>query len=123
MAGRVVHFEIPIDESDRAGMFYRDVFGWNVQRWGDVDYWPVSAGDEAGSGSDGALTPRKAAPEGILIYVSVDDIDATLEKIRQAGGHPLTGRMPIPEMGWYAQFRDTEGNQVGLFQRDPAVTA
>jgi predicted enzyme related to lactoylglutathione lyase len=121
MAGRVVHFEIPIDEADRAGMFYRDVFGWQVQQWGSEPYWTVSAGDRAGDGAEGALAPRSEAPEGVLVYVAVDDIDATLAKVKQAGGDPLTGRMPIPSMGWSARFRDSEGNQVGLFQHDPSV--
>ncbi|HEY7224165.1 MAG TPA: VOC family protein [Micromonosporaceae bacterium] len=121
MAGRVVHFEIPIDEAERAGEFYRNVFGWKVEQWGDVDYWTASGG--SGDGASGALTPRKSAPEGVLVYVSVDDIDATLDRVKQAGGAPLTARMPIPSMGWSAQFRDSEGNQIGLFQHDPSVQA
>jgi len=120
MAGRVVHFEIPIDEADRAGMFYRDVFGWQVQQWGSEPYWTTNAGDKAGPGTDGALAPRKDTP-AVMVYVSVDDIDATLERIKEAGGDPLTGRMPVPTMGWSARFRDPEGNQLGLFQEDPSV--
>jgi predicted enzyme related to lactoylglutathione lyase len=123
MAGRVVHYEIPIDEADRAGAFYHDVFGLQVTQWGSQPYWPVSAGEKAGSGTDGALAPRKDVPEGVLVYISVDDIDATLARVKEAGGTPLTGRMPIPTMGWSAKFRDSEGNQVGLFQEDRSVTA
>jgi predicted enzyme related to lactoylglutathione lyase len=120
MAGRVVHYEIPVDDSDRAGTFYRDVFGWQIQQWGKEPYWTASAADRTGPGTDGALALRKDTPT-VMIYVSVDDIDATLERIKEAGGDPLTGRMPVPTMGWAARFRDPEGNQLGLFQEDTSV--
>lgn len=57
----------------------------------------------------------------LTFYVSVDDIDAALAAIAAAGGRPLTGRMPIPTVGWSALFEDSEGNRVGLFQDDPNV--
>ncbi len=38
MSARVVHFEIPFDDGDRARSFYRDVFGWNVQPMPGMDY-------------------------------------------------------------------------------------
>ena len=57
MTSRVVHFEVPIDDADRAGAFYRDVFGWNVAKWGPVDYWTMTTGAEPGPGAEGALTP------------------------------------------------------------------
>jgi predicted enzyme related to lactoylglutathione lyase len=120
MNSRVVHFEIPIDEPERAGTFYRDVFGWKVDQWDAQEYWTVSTGaNEPGTG--GALAPRKDVPEGVVVYVSVDNIDQAMDKIKQAGGTLMTEKMPIPTMGWSAHFRDTEGNMVGLFQEDTTV--
>jgi predicted enzyme related to lactoylglutathione lyase len=121
MTSRVVHFEIPIDDSDRAGAFYRDVFGWTVSKWGPVDYWTMTAGAEPGPGAEGALTPRVEAPEGVVVYVGVDDIDEAMAKVTDAGGTLLTEKMPIPTLGWSARFRDSEGNLVGLFQADSTV--
>jgi predicted enzyme related to lactoylglutathione lyase len=123
MTSRVVHFEIPIDEPERAGAFYREVFGWNVAKWGSVDYWTMTSGAEPGPGAEGALMPRKESPEGVMVYVNVEDIDRAMDTIKAAGGTMLTGKMPIPTMGWSAHFRDTEGNKVGLFQHDPSVPA
>jgi predicted enzyme related to lactoylglutathione lyase len=37
VAGKVVHFEIPIDDSDRAVGFYRSAFGWSFEQWAPVD--------------------------------------------------------------------------------------
>ena len=121
MTSRVVHFEIPIDDPDRAGGFYRTVFGWTVAKWGPVDYWTMTTGAGPGPGAEGALTPRAEAPEGVVVYIEVQDIDRALSDVREAGGTVVTGKMPIPTVGWSARFRDTEGNLVGLFQTDPTV--
>lgn len=50
MTSRVVHFDIPIDDAGRAGAFYRTVFGWNVEKWGPIDYWTMTTGEPAGPG-------------------------------------------------------------------------
>lgn len=121
MTSRVVHFEIPIDEPDRAGAFYRTVFGWNVAKWGPIDYWTMATGAAPGPGAEGALTPRGEASEGVVVYVGVDDIDDAMDRIQDAGGTVLTDKMPIPTMGWAGRFRDTEGNIIGLFQADATV--
>ncbi len=121
MNSRVVHFEIPIDEPERASRFYRDVFGWNVNQWEGQDYWIMESGGGEGYGTNGALHPRQAAPDGVTIYMSVDDIDEAMQKIKEAGGHLLTGKMPVPGMGYSAHFRDSEGNAIGLFQVDSSA--
>lgn len=123
MTSRVVHFEIPIDEPERAAAFYREVFNWNVEKWGSFDYWAMTTGEEPGPGAEGALAPRSAVPEGVVVYVGVDSIDEAMAKVQKAGGTLLTDKVPIPAIGWSAHFRDTEGNLVGLFQPDPTVPA
>lgn len=119
MAGKVIHFEIPIDDGDRAVAFYTQAFGWTLDRFGPLEYWTTQAGD--GEGIGGALTKRDAEAPGLIFYIDVDDIDRTLTAIEAAGGRRLTERMPIPTVGWSAFFEDTEGNRVGLFQSDPGV--
>ena len=64
------------------------------------------------------------APEGVVVYIAVDDVDdvdAALERIKRAGGTPVTEKQAIPTFGWMARFRDSEGNLIGLFQEDPSV--
>lgn len=118
MAGKVIHFEIPIDDPARAGTFYQDAFGWTVTKWGPVDYWALTTDAPSGPGAEGALTPRSEAPGGVVVYISVDSIDDALARIAAAGGEPLTAKAAVPGFGWTAKFRDTEGNTVGLFQED-----
>lgn len=120
MAGKVVHFEIPIDDPERGVAFYRDALEWPVEQWGPIQYWTTTGGE--GDGIGGGLTMRSADSPVVTFYISVDDIDATLARIEAHGGRRLTERMPIPTMGWSALFEDPEGNRIGLFQHDPSVT-
>ncbi len=116
MASRVIHFEIPIDDSERALAFYGSVFGWGMERFGPVEYWTAHTGE--GPGIDGALKARDPEAPGLAFYISVDDVDEALASIEAAGGTRLSERMPIPGVGWMAFFADTEGNRVGVFQDD-----
>jgi hypothetical protein len=119
MAGKVVHFEIPIDDGERAVAFYRDAFGWSLERWAPMEYWTTDAGE--GDGIGGALTKRDDDSSSLMFYISVDDVDQALAAVEAAGGRRLTERMPIPTVGWSAFIEDREGNRVGVFQEDPTV--
>jgi uncharacterized protein len=117
MAGKVVHFEIPLDDAERGRAFYEQALGWQLEQWGPVPYWTLAGAE--GEGIGGGLTMRSDEVPGPLFYVGCDDVDATLTTVEAAGGTTLMGRSPIPGMGWMALFQDTEGNRVGLFQLDP----
>ena len=118
MAGKVVHFEIPIDDNERGTRFYSTVFGWDLQQFGPMEYWTTTAGE--GDGSGGALASRANTPAPIF-YIAVDDVDTTLAAVEAAGGQKLSERMPVPGMGWMAFFADSEGNRLGVFQEDPTA--
>lgn len=122
MVSRVLHFEIPVDDPERAAAFYAAVFSWTADRWGPSEYWNLTTGEPPGIGVEGALSRRTDEAPGVVVYVGVDDMDAALTRVEQAGGTPLTPKMPVPGIGWSAHVRDTEGNLVGLFQPDPGVS-
>ena len=70
--GRVVHFEIHASDLDRAERFYRDVFGWDVQKFdGPIDYRLLNTGPKSQTGIDGALVERRTdvSPDGVNSYV------------------------------------------------------
>jgi len=121
MAGKVVHFEIPFDDAQRAQRFYREALDWQLEQFGEMPYFMTRGEDSDGMGTDGALAERDPDLQTPLIYIAVADIDASLARVTASGGQPLTERMPIPSMGYWAAFRDTEGNRIGLFQSDPSV--
>lgn len=117
MAGRLVHFEIPADDTRRALDFYGSLFGWKFNSWeGAVEYHMTEAGGEPGGG----LYTRQSGEAGPLVYFDTDDIDAHVTRVRELGGS-AEDKMSIPGIGWYARCKDSEGNSFSLYQGDESV--
>lgn len=115
---KVIHFELPFDDAERANRFYADVFGWQSEQFGDDQYYlQQTGGEDEAYGIGGALTERAATFNGgnTLIIIGVDDLDSYIGKVSDAGCEIVTPRTEIPGIGWFANFRDTEGNVVGMF--------
>ncbi len=112
---KVIHFEIPADDPERAIKFYEDVFGWEIIKWEHGDYWLVSTGPDEEPGINGAIMPKK---DGNMVRdtISVYSIDEFAKKIESQGGKMLTGKMPIPGMGFNQLFKDTEDNEFGMIE-------
>jgi predicted enzyme related to lactoylglutathione lyase len=72
---------------------------------------------------NGGLFAREGELKTPIITVDVDDIDATLAQVEKLGGSVVKPKDAIPGMGFYAYFKDTEGNVLGLWQNLPAGTA
>lgn len=123
MAGRVVHFEIPADDQNRARDFYQSAFDWNISEVPDINYHMVMTSpvnDQGMPAKPGSINGGMFAREGDLatpvITVEVEDIDATLEKIGSLGGSTVLAKQAVMDMGFAAYFRDTEGNVMGLWE-------
>lgn len=123
MTGRVVHFEIPFDDKERAKRFYGDVFHWDVEEMPEFEYVGVSTGPAGDDGMasepgyiGGGLTRRGGVNTGPVIVLASADIDADLSRVESHGGEVLEPKAPVGQMGFAAYFKDTEGNVVGLWQ-------
>lgn len=123
MSGKVVHFEIPADDVDRAEAFYRAAFGWNVNAMPDMGYTILSTteADEQGMPAtpgaiNGGMMKREAPLTGPVITIDVEDIDAALKQVDALGGSTVLGRQAVGDMGFAAYFKDTEGNTLGMWQ-------
>ena len=88
MGGRVVHFEIPYDDGDRARSFYKEAFGWQVQHVPEMDYTMVTTGPTGEQGAaepgfiNGGLMARADSLAGSpVVVVDVESIDVALERI------------------------------------------
>jgi predicted enzyme related to lactoylglutathione lyase len=122
MSGRVVHFEIPFDDGDRARAFYREAFGWQLMDEPGMSYTLATTGPTGDQGAtepgfiNGGMLRRQNPNDTPVMVIEVDDIDASLATIESLGGQALLGRQPVGEMGWAAYFKDVEGNSMGLWQ-------
>lgn len=125
MSGRVVHFEIPFDDAERASTFYREAFGWQIQPMPDMNYTMVSTGPMGEQGPTepgyigGGLMHREGEFTHPVVTLDVDDIDKALETVGTLGGSTVAAKMQVGDMGWAAYFKDSEGNTIGLWQTAP----
>jgi|SRR5436190_16542720 len=123
MSARVVHFEVPFDDAERARAFYRKVFDWQIQEVPEMQYNMVSTGPAGPDGMPsepgfigGGMMQRQAPVDKPVITLAVDDIDATSKAIESNGGRTLGDKMAVGDMGFAAYFTDSEGNLMGLWQ-------
>jgi len=128
---RVVHFEIQAENPERAMKFYKDVFGWSFEQWGEQKYWMVMTAekDSKEPGINGGMLPRPANPgaggapkecgaNAYVCTVQVEHFDETAKKIEGAGGVVASPKFALPAMAWQGYFLDTEGNTFGVHQPD-----
>lgn len=117
---RVVHFELPAQDPDRAADFYHDVFEWRVNKWeGPEDYWLVMTGNDSEPGINGGIMHYREGMQRTIVTIDVESIEEYLEKIRKAGGSVVMEAMAIPGVGYQAYCTDTEGNVFGIHKQDP----
>jgi len=105
-------------DGDRMSKFYREVCGWTVDEYemGDQGYYGVfKRGEEAVAGMLPISGDDKRKP-GWLVYVSVDDIDEAVEKVKVLGGEIISGPDIVYGVGKYAVVRDTTQGTLGLFK-------
>jgi len=123
VSGRVVHFEIPFDDGERARNFYREAFGWQVQEMPGLNYTMVGSGPTSDQGMptepgfvNGGMLQRGRAISGPVITIDVENIDKTLEGVEKLGGATVVAKQTVGSMGFSAYFTDSEGNLMGLWE-------
>ena len=120
--GRVVHFEIPADNPERAVKFYTRVFDWKIERWqGPVEYWMVMTGPTDQPGIDGGLMRRHPPFNGTVNTVDVASLNESMKKVVANGGKVIRPKTAVPGVGWMTYCVDTEGNFFGMMQADTSA--
>jgi len=115
MAGKVVHVELPAQDSSQAKEFYGALFGWQFQSFEDQDYHMTRTDEQQGaavSGGDSGSNP--------VVYFDTDDIDVSISKVKELGGS-AEQKMPVPGMGWFVACKDNQGTSFSLWQGDESA--
>ncbi len=116
---RIVHFDIPSDNPERAQKFYSQVFGWKFDKWdGPMEYWMIKTGDEKEPGINGGLSKRMPGQIGMTNTIDVSSVDEYSKKVQSMGGQLIVPKTAIPGVGYFATCMDTEGNVFGIIQMD-----
>lgn len=122
---KVVHFEIPADNTERAKRFYSKVFGWDAQDMPEMSYTILKTAitekdgkiKEVGMGAiNGGMMKRTTHIRSPVITIGVGDIEKAIKEAEKNGGKVVVGKMSVGTMGFSAYVRDTEGNVIGLWQ-------
>jgi len=121
----VVHFEIPVEENARAKKFYSSVFDWSFEEMpyqDDVYTFAITTpvdedykNKETGA-INGGMFKRDGDLKNPVITIGVPSIDEYVQKIEAAGGKVIVPKGEVPDMGYYAYFKDTEGNVMGIWE-------
>ncbi|MBN2908450.1 VOC family protein [Polycladomyces sp. WAk] len=110
--GQIGFFEINAKNPREVKGFYESVFGWKIA---DDDGESLNiSGDEAGINGHIFRWPHEHPPY-ITFYVKVENIQATLDKVTQAGGKVMMPETEIPGDGTFALFTDPEGHVMGIY--------
>lgn len=112
--GDITHIDIPADDLDRAKGFYSQLFGWQIAEMPGFEGYPMWQAPNKISG--GGLTLRDDELQTPRSYVEVDSIDDTVAKAVELGGTVVHAKQEISPTSWWAAIRDTEGNQIGLYE-------
>ena len=114
-ANAINWFEIPVDDFDRAKMFYGRIFDYEMPEM----MMGFFVFEEGPSHVGGAIVKGEnfvPSREGTMVYLGAgDDLSVVLMRVDGAGGKVLMEKTQItPEIGYSATFLDTEGNRVAL---------
>lgn len=126
----VVHFEMPAEDKVRVAKFYEEAFGWKMEAMGaDYGNYVVATTTETDSKTSRPTTPGAInggfygkgdqPTSGTTIVIAVDDLTASMDLVKKAGGEILGEPMDIPGVGKYVAIKDSEGNRVGMLQPAP----
>jgi uncharacterized protein len=123
MTANLSHFAINAEDLDVSKAFYEKVMGWRFTPWGPPGFFKIVTGTDDTPGVEGALQMRRDLVEGRPATgpectFAVDDVDATAEAVRQAGGTIVMERFTIAGVGHLIFFTDPSGNAIGAMQYD-----
>jgi len=110
--GKICYVELPATDISLSASFYEKVFGWKTRRLGDGS---IAFDDGVGQVSGTWVTGRPPATPGLLIYIMVDSVAATVDAI-VANGCEIVQPIGADAPEITARFRDPGGNIMGLYQ-------
>ena len=111
--GKICYIEMPALDIARSSDFYQRVFGWNIRKRGNGS---IAFDDTTGQVSGAWVPGRPPHNPGLMVYVMVDSVAATLDLIVANGGE-ITQPIGADAPEITARFRDPAGNVIGLYQQ------
>ncbi len=108
MSGEPLHFEMGVPDAVRAREFFGKLLGWKFETTSGDNAWIETGGIRGGLHSD---DPDRS----IVVYFSVPDIEAAVQRVRELGGD-ASEPGPQEASGRYVSCRDDQGVTFGLYE-------
>jgi len=114
----IVHIEFKSANFTRTAEFYARLFDWQTEQNGAGSYMKLNG---SGGPSGGWVRADLVQSPGPIAYLSVEDLEKTLNEVEAAGGRILVRSQPFAGGGEIALFADPDGNVLGLWRRKGAA--
>lgn len=117
-------FSFAAVDFDRAKKFYEALYDQELKVMEqDGDTMLMFPGDMENGGTGGAITKgpgREPSDKGAIVYLNFEgDLQKVIDRAEKAGATITVQKTAIkPDMGYYGQFIDTEGNIVGVWSQE-----
>lgn len=123
----IVHFEIPVENLEKARDFYSSIFDWKLSDWQmpdgsvyiGVHTTPINEETreplKPGAINGGILLKSTQTPAPVFA-IHVASIDEKMKMIIAAGGSEVMPKTDMMGMGFYAYAKDPSGNVIGLWE-------
>jgi predicted enzyme related to lactoylglutathione lyase len=102
-------FELMTNDVEGAKTFYKSLFGWEYETTPCSEYTVVKQNGEAVAGIMQLPEELAGMPPSWGIYITVDDVDKTVEEISAQGGKVLRPASDIPDVGRFCVLQDPRG--------------
>jgi len=115
----LTHFEIPVNDIDKAKEFYSNLFDWEFNFIEEMNYLMFTTTSEDGKSKvGGGIFMKQNESHTITNYINVKSVDESAKKVEELGGKNVVPKTAVPGMGWFVHFTDIDGNLLALWESD-----
>jgi len=115
----LTHFEIPVNDIDKAKEFYSNLFDWEFNFIEEMNYLMFTTESEDGNSRvGGGILKKQNESHTITNYITVKSVDESAKKVEELDGKIVMPKSAVPGMGWFVQFIDMDGNLLALWEND-----
>jgi predicted enzyme related to lactoylglutathione lyase len=114
----IVHFDIPVEDIDRAKKFYEKLFDWKIEKApGEIPYYFIETSDINGEkGIGGGMEKRETPGQQISNFIRVLSVEKYANKVVELGGKIIQPKTKVVGWGFFVICCDTENNKFGLWE-------
>jgi predicted enzyme related to lactoylglutathione lyase len=116
MPNPVTQFQILSKAPDDTGKFYSSLFGWKVDASNPMGYRRLDTGSKEGI-QGGIWQAPPQAPNFVQLFITVDDVKASVQKAESLGAKMIIPPTMLPEGDEMALLLDPQGMSFAIWRQ------